>query len=131
MKMKNRKTDWKIVISVIVVLLISISIFSFVLYMHFIRLPNSEPCQFAYKYIENNPTIISNLGKIKKQSISRRDGYSLTYNEYFGGAQFSVFIEGENKNGLVSFDLQKLEGTWEVLNANLILKNNKQISLVE
>jgi hypothetical protein len=97
----------------------------------YIGVTRSEGYRFATRFIRQDPTVARNLGRIERMRLAF-PGYSLNLRgTEVRGAQFKIYVAGQNRRGTVYLKVDNLTGEWKVNKGNLVLDKGRIVPLHE
>ena len=84
---------------------------------------NSEPYEFAKKYVASDPKVIEVTGAQSSVRVSWFRGFRYAFGDRTGEANFAFEVVGERGKFEVRVFLEKQGGTWSVVKAQALPDN--------
>jgi len=81
---------------------------------------NSEPYEFAKRYVSSDPQVTTVTGRQSSVRVSWLRGFRYVFGDHTGEAQFTFVVKGDRGEFEVRVQLEKRGNLWKVLNSEAI-----------
>ena len=90
---------------------------------------NSDAYHIAVSFLRSNSVVTDHIGTVKKLRLSYTDDSSFELGSREGKASFTLVVKGQKACGTIPFHMIKSDGTWKIVDAELVLDNGDTVSL--